>query len=83
MPNVLSLFKYTDRIGKNMEIIIAAEGEFLETLKQHVEGNAIVLPFGADWRPVTESGHVFEALLQRPLTRRPIPILESFGTVPQ
>lgn len=66
-----------------MEIIIAAEGEFLETLKHHVGGNSIVLPFGADWSPVTESGHAFEALLQHPLTRRPIPILESFGTAPQ
>lgn len=59
-----------------MEIIIAAKGKYLETLRLHAGTTTAVLPSGMDWTPVITSDDPFAALLQCPLQHCQADLLE-------
>ena len=54
-----------------VKIIIAKDGEFLETLQRRAHEAIAVFPYGADWEPITESSDAFEALLTQPIKLLP------------
>jgi len=54
-----------------MKIVVAAKGQYLETLRQYAGTAVAVLPHGIDWSPVLTSDDPFAALLQCPLERFP------------
>jgi len=75
-PMVL-LVKYTVNQGIKMQIVLAAQGKFLETMKAYSGGYVLVLPYGVDWTPVIEGDCALEVLLSHPLKRLPIhPLVE-------
>lgn len=61
-----------------MRIVIAENGQFLETIAKFASDAVVVLPHGVDWSPVTESACAFEALQQHPLERLPTHPLATF-----
>lgn len=63
-----------------MKMLVAKEGEFLQTLALHASGLNVVVPHGAAWETIIESDHVFEAMLTRPIERLPIQPLELCET---
>ena len=52
-----------------MQIIIAAPGAYMETLRRYAGTTTAVLPFGIDWTPVIEAEDPLEAVINLPLSR--------------
>lgn len=59
-----------------MQIIVAAKGEYLETLRLHAGTAVAVMPHGVDWTPVITSADPFAELLQCPSQHFPTDPLE-------
>lgn len=60
-----------------MQIVVAKEGLFIETVRLHAHGSATVLPYGADWSGLIGSDCAFEVLLKHPIARQPTHSPES------
>lgn len=59
-----------------MKIIVAAKGQYLETLGKYAGTSVAVLPYGVEWKQVVTSDDPFAELLQCPIERFPIDPLE-------
>lgn len=65
------LVKYPVNQGIKMQIIVAENGKYLETLRLHAGTSVAVMPHGIDWTPVLTSDDPFAELLQCPLQHFP------------
>ena len=73
------VLNYGQKVSE-MKIIVAKAGKFLETLQSHSCGSDAVVPYGAKWGVISESAHVFEALMTHPIERQPTHFQESSET---
>lgn len=61
-----------------IQIVVAESGKYLETVRLYSQKTGfVVVPFGADWSVISESDHVFEALMKHPIELLPTHPLES------